>query len=39
MASAQRFGIQLPQARWAKPSKTNDLAREAVCCNAVLERV
>ena len=35
-APAQRFGIQLPRARWNKLLKTNDLAREAVSCNAGL---
>jgi hypothetical protein len=34
--AAERVGIQLPRARWVMPSKTNDLAREAVSCNAVL---
>jgi len=33
---AERLGIQLPRARWKQASKTNDLAREAVCCNAGL---
>jgi hypothetical protein len=36
MAATQRFGIQLPRAHWEKPSKPNDLAREAVGCNAGL---
>ena len=36
MVVAQRVGIQLPRARWGKPSKNNDLAREAVGCNAGL---
>jgi hypothetical protein len=34
---AQRFGIQLPRARRQKPSKKDDLAREAVNCNAGLD--
>jgi hypothetical protein len=33
---AQRIGIQLPRARWKRPSKANDLAREAVSWNAGL---
>jgi hypothetical protein len=37
MDAAQRVGIQLPRARWSKPSKSNDLAREAVSCNAGLD--
>ena len=32
---AERVGIQLPRARWYRLSKANDLAREAVSCNAV----
>src|SRR4051794_5071371 len=34
--AAQRIGIQLPQAPTETPSKPNDLAREAVSCNAGL---
>jgi len=34
--AAQRLGIQLPRARLVAHSKSNDLAREAVNCNAVL---
>src|SRR4051812_17491303 len=33
MAATQRVGIQLRRARWQKPPKTYDLAREAVSCN------
>jgi len=36
MVAPQRLGIQLPRARWKRPSKPNDLAREAVSCNAGL---
>jgi len=37
--AAQRIGIQLPQARdTGSCQKANDLAREAVSCNAVLGR-
>jgi hypothetical protein len=38
-ACAQRVGIQLPRARWQSLSKSNDLAREAVGCNAGLGRI
>ena len=34
---AERLGIQLPRARQKKLLKTNDLVREAVCCNAGLD--
>jgi hypothetical protein len=35
--AAERFGIQLPRARCIeRPQKKNDLAREAVSCNAGL---
>ncbi len=37
MAAAERYGIQLPRARWRKPQEPNDLAREAVSCNAGLD--
>jgi hypothetical protein len=37
--AAQRVGIQLPRARRRYASKKNDLAREAVSCNAVLGRM
>jgi hypothetical protein len=37
IAAVQRYGIQLPRARCkGKPENSNDLAREAVSCNAVL---
>jgi hypothetical protein len=37
--AAQRVGIQLPRARCTgSRQNTNDLAREAVSCNAVLGR-
>jgi hypothetical protein len=36
MVATQRVGIQLPRARHNAPSKTNDLARDAVSCNAGL---
>jgi len=36
MAAAERVGIQLPRARREKCQDANDLAREAVCCNAGL---
>jgi hypothetical protein len=36
MAAVQRVGIQLPRARRKKSLKSNDLAREAVNCNARL---
>ena len=37
--ATQRFGIQLPRARRKiSPPKSNDLAREAVSCNAGLGR-
>jgi hypothetical protein len=32
-----RVGIQLPRARWESLQKANDLAREAVSCNAGLD--
>jgi len=36
--AAERIGIQLPRARcMGSRQKPNDLAREAVCCNAVLD--
>jgi hypothetical protein len=38
MAFAPRLGVQLPQAHHNEPSKPNDLAREAVSCNAGLGR-
>ncbi|MBK9940585.1 MAG: hypothetical protein IPP13_03045 [Kouleothrix sp.] len=37
MAATQRVGIQLPRARWESFQNTNDLAREAVSCNAGLD--
>src|SRR4051812_23770923 len=36
LKAAQRVGIQLPQARWERLQKADDLAREAVGCNAGL---
>ena len=33
MAAVQRIGVQLPRARRVEPSKSSDLAREAVSCN------
>jgi hypothetical protein len=37
--AAQRLGIQLPRVRrTGSPQKRNDLAREAVSCNAMLAR-
>jgi hypothetical protein len=36
MVRTQRVGIQLPRARREMPQNANDLAREAVNCNAVL---
>jgi hypothetical protein len=36
--AAERFGIQLPRARRDELQKPNDLAREAVSCNAGLGR-
>jgi hypothetical protein len=37
--AAERFGIQLPRARCTQScQKPNDLAREAVNCNAVFGR-
>jgi hypothetical protein len=35
MIAAQRFGVQLPRARWKSLQNTNDLARAAVSCNTV----
>ena len=35
---AQRFGVQLPRAQAQAFLKNDDLAREAVNCNAVLGR-
>jgi hypothetical protein len=32
-----RSAIQLPRARWKRPQKPNDLVREVVSCNAVLD--
>ena len=34
--AVQRVGIQLLRARWERLQNTNDLAREAVSCNAGL---
>jgi hypothetical protein len=35
--AAERVGIQLLRARRSRATKSNDLAREAVNCNAVLD--
>jgi hypothetical protein len=35
ITAAERSAVSLPRARHNLPSKTNDLAREAVGCNGV----